>query len=75
MINGFLLGEAENENRGGEAATRLGVFVAAPRAEGWGDLANGLYLSRRHDWGGTLGRRDTWLWTCICKNSLKAATL
>ena len=43
--------------------------------KGGGDLANGLYLSRRHDWGGTLGRRDTWLWTCICKNSLKAATL
>lgn len=36
MINGFHLGEAENENSGGEAATRLGVFVAAPWAEVWG---------------------------------------
>lgn len=27
MINGFHLGEAENENSGGEAATRLEVFA------------------------------------------------
>ena len=44
--------------------------------KGEGDLARGgLYLSFWHDWGGTLGRRNTWLLTCICKNSLKAATL
>lgn len=36
MINGFHLGEAENENSGGVAATPLGVFVAAPGAEGQG---------------------------------------
>lgn len=29
MINGFHLGEAENENSGGESAARLGVFTAA----------------------------------------------
>lgn len=34
MINGFHLGEAENENSGAEAATRLGVFTAATRVEG-----------------------------------------
>lgn len=34
MINGFHLGEAENENSGAEAATQLGVFTAATRVEG-----------------------------------------
>lgn len=34
MINGFHLGEAENENSGGVVATWLGVFVVAPWAEG-----------------------------------------
>lgn len=59
MINGFHLGEAENENSGGEATTRLGVFVAATRVEGreiWPVPAgHALYCPSWHDWGGTLG--------------------
>lgn len=59
MINGFHLGEAENENSGGEAATRLRVFAAATRVERreiWpAPAGRALYRPSWHDWGGTLG--------------------
>lgn len=47
MINGFHLGEAENENSGGESATQLGVFAAATGVggrEGWPVPAAGSLL-------------------------------
>lgn len=59
MINGFHLGEAENENSGGEAATRLRVFAAATRVERReirpAPAGRALYHPSWHDWGGTLG--------------------
>lgn len=50
MINGFHLGEAENETVG-ERRNQPIVFVAAPQEEGWGEswpLASTFLQARQH---------------------------
>ena len=75
MINGFHLGEAENENSGGVPATRLGVLAVTTSVQLQGQRGRGRCLPAvpstfpsPHDWGGTVGRRSAWLLTCICTN-------